>query len=55
MQTIPGFKPIEAQGTIYLAIEVDFSQFKDINTDKELVQLLRKEENVNLIPLSVMG
>lgn len=55
MQTIHGLTPMEAQGTIYLAVEVDLQKFKDIKDDNDFVRLLRAEENLNLLPLSAMG
>lgn len=55
MQKVKGLRAIPAQGTIYIAAEIDFSVLKNIHNDQEFVKLLRHEENVNVLPLSVMG
>jgi aspartate/methionine/tyrosine aminotransferase len=55
MQKVKGLTVIPAQGTIYIAAEIDFSLLEDIHNDREFVKLLRQEENVNVLPLSVMG
>ena len=55
MQKVKGLRAIPAQGTIYLAALIDFSVLKNIHNDQEFVKLLRQEENLNVLPLSVMG
>jgi aspartate/methionine/tyrosine aminotransferase len=47
-------KPIRAQGTFYLAVEVDFSLL-DITNDYEFARLLKAEQAVSVLPLSVFG
>ena len=50
-----GYRPIRAQGTIYLTILIDPSAFKDIKNDLEFVDKILEEENVIILPLSVFG
>ena len=38
-----------------MVVEVDLKALENINSDVDLVKTLIAEENVNLIPLSVMG
>ena len=50
-----GYRPIIAQGTIYLTILIDPSAFKDIKNDVEFVNKILEEENVAILPLSLFG
>jgi hypothetical protein len=38
-----------------LAVEIDLEKFKDIVSDIDFVKKLRLEENVNVLPISIMG
>ena len=50
-----GYSPISAQGTFYLTVLLDLTQFKNIKSDKEYVEKILEEENVAFVPLSVFG
>ena len=50
-----GYKPIRADGTIYITITFDPSAFKDIKNDLEYVEKILEEENIAMLPLSIFG
>ncbi|KAJ3019051.1 hypothetical protein HKX48_002403 [Thoreauomyces humboldtii] len=47
---IPGLVPVFPQGAMYLMIEIETSQFKDIKDDVEFVEKLAEEESVLCLP-----
>jgi tyrosine aminotransferase len=55
LENIHGLKALPAQGTIYLTVEIELEKFSNIPTDIDFVQKLRLEENVNVLPISIMG
>lgn len=38
-----GYKPIQANGTIYITITIDLDSFKDIGSDLEYVEKIIEE------------
>ncbi|KAI8922419.1 pyridoxal phosphate-dependent transferase [Powellomyces hirtus] len=50
LSNIPGLHPIFPQGAMYLMIEIDTAQFKDIKDDVVFVEKLAEEESVLCLP-----
>ncbi|KAI8064583.1 tyrosine aminotransferase [Gongronella butleri] len=47
---IPGLKPVQPQGAMYMMVGIDIDQFKDIKDDVEFSQKLLAEESVLCLP-----
>ncbi|TPX60911.1 tyrosine transaminase [Powellomyces hirtus] len=50
LSNIPGLHPVFPQGAMYLMIEIDTAQFKDIKDDVVFVEKLAEEESVLCLP-----
>ncbi|SAL96462.1 hypothetical protein [Absidia glauca] len=47
---IPGLKPVQPQGAMYMMVGIDVAKFKDIASDVEFSQKLLAEESVLCLP-----
>jgi len=57
LRTAPGLKPILSQGTIFMLVQIDASEFNedDIRTADEFYQKLMNEESVFCLPGTIFG
>lgn len=44
-----------AQGTIYITVEIELEQFKAFTSDIDFVRALKLEENISVLPISILG
>ncbi|CAF1955039.1 unnamed protein product [Rotaria magnacalcarata] len=51
----PGLKPIMAQGTMYMLIEIDTATFDDVDNDAVFFTKLYNEQSISCLPASVFG
>ena len=55
ISSIQGLKPISAQGTLYIMVEILFDHFDGIADDLDFTQRLFREESVMCLPGTIFG
>jgi tyrosine aminotransferase len=50
---MPGIKPRQAEGAMYLMVQLEMDHFPQIETDLDFVQTLIREQSVFCMPASV--